>query len=107
MEILYDYKPYEHPKNGLFRVETNEYKLPGGWIQKLEAIKIIGETDLHFIYELRESGHGEWIGSEVINYKYILPIGIHKSRLERWIDTQLSLFDYPGYPGQRPDTAKH
>jgi hypothetical protein len=66
--------------------------LPGGWKQKHEAYTIIGETDLHFIYRLQESGHGEWVGDKVIQHQYILPIGIHKSRLVKWMDQQLTLF---------------
>lgn len=92
MEILYNYKPYEHPKTGEFWTETNEYRLPGGWVRKLEPITIIGEDDTGFVYRLQESGHGEWIDGQVVHFKYILPIGIHKSRLHRWVDTQLSLF---------------
>lgn len=92
MEILYNYKPYDLPKTGEFWTETNEYRLPGGWVKKLETLTIIGEDDTAFVYRLKETGHGEWIDGQVVQLQYILPIGIHKSRLHRWLDTQLSLF---------------
>lgn len=78
---MYNYQSYKHPKNGVFRCETNEYKLPIGWIQEEKEFLIIGETDLHFIYELKEF-EGK-----------LLPIGIHKSRLVKWNATQLMLWN--------------
>ena len=92
VNVLYDFKKYENPKKGVFRIDTNEYKLPGGWVQKEETHTIIGETKLWFIYRLQASGHGEWVGDKVVQWEYILPIGIHKSRLVKWEDYQLELF---------------
>jgi hypothetical protein len=92
MEILYNYKAYDTPKKGVFNVETGEYKLPIGWLQKEVECIIIGETDLHYVEELLPSSHGEWVGDVVVEHKYILPIGLHKSRLVKWIDSQLCLF---------------
>jgi hypothetical protein len=92
VDILYDFKKYENPKKGIFRIETGDYKLPGGWVQKEETYIIIGETELWFIYRLQESGYGEWIGDKVIQHEYVLPVGIHKSRFVKWTDCQLALF---------------
>lgn len=86
MEILYNYKPYTIPRSGFFLVETGEYRLPKGWIQKAVKETIIGETDNDFVTELIESGYGEWVGDKVIQHQYILPIGYHKSRLFKWDD---------------------
>ena len=85
MSPLYNYKAYDLPKKAVFNITTDEYKLPGGWVQKQEEYIIIGETEDDFVYELRESGHGEWAGDKVIQINYILPLGIHKSRFVKWI----------------------
>jgi hypothetical protein len=93
MEILYDFKRYPAPRSGVFQITTDEYG-PDGWVLKEEVYTIIGETDDIFVSRLEESGHGEWIGEEVVQREYILPIGIHKSRLVTWLPhVQLSLFD--------------
>ncbi len=92
MKILYDFVAYEVPKKGIFLIETNEYKLPQGWLKKEEEFTIIGETDDCFIDRLLPSCHGEWIGDKVVQRKFILPIGVHKSRFVRWTSGQLTLF---------------
>ena len=61
-----------------------------GWVQKEEVFTIIGECDHTFVYQLQPSA-GNDLSSEKI--KYILPIGIHKSRLVQWISGQLTMFD--------------
>ena len=94
MDILYDFRKYDTPRFGVFKVHTGEYGInPTGWIDKDVKMKIIGEAGDNFIEYLKEGGHGEWIGTVVTQKKYILPIGPHKSRLVRWIDGQLSIFD--------------
>ena len=85
MEILYNYKPYEVSKVGVFEVETGEYKLPGRWVKREEENIIIGETDDCYVTRLLESGCGEWVGDGVVKREYILPIGLHKTRLIRWM----------------------
>ena len=92
MEILYNFKKYDTPKFGIFNITTDEYTSKG-WGLKQEKYKIIGEDDETFVYELLESGHGEWVGDKVIQKKYILPIGVHKSRFVKWTSGQLSIFD--------------
>ena len=94
MDTLYNFKRYAFPKFGLFNIDTNQYRYPEGWVQKKSEYKIIGETDDCFVYKLIESGHGEWLGDNVIELKYILPIGIHKTRLVRWKEGQLTIFDF-------------
>lgn len=93
MNILYGYTKYDTPRKGIFKVEANEYVLSIGWLQKEEEETIIGETDDSYVYQLKESEHGEWVGNKVIKHRYILPLGIHKSRLARWTSGQLTLFD--------------
>jgi hypothetical protein len=92
MKPLFEFKAFDQPKLGVFRVETGEYTLPVGWVKKEEEITIIGETDDSFVYKLVPSGHGEWgVGDTVVQHNYILPIGVHKSRFVRW-NSQLNLF---------------
>lgn len=93
MEILYNFKAYPAPKKALFKVDTNKYILPEGWIQKEELYTIIGETDDSYVYKLYKSEHGERNEKDkVVIKKYIMPLGVHKSRLVRWTEGQLLLF---------------
>lgn len=87
-----DYKGYQFSKMGVFEVDTNEYKLPGGWIQKEEEHLIIGEDEHIYVTKFLPHCHGEWVGDVVIQTNYIIAIGLHKSRLVRWKETQLQLF---------------
>ncbi len=84
--ILYDYKPYAQPLKGLFTISGDTYG-PYGWniIEKIETI--IGEDTTAYITHLKPTGHGEYEGDRVVQYKYVLPLGIHKSRLIRWLDS--------------------
>jgi len=91
MEVLYNYKAYPHPRKAIFSIDTNVYGR-NGWVHKDEEHTIIGEDFDCYVTKLLSSGHGEWVGEEVIQRTYILPIGIHKSRLVKWVDTQLELF---------------
>lgn len=95
LPILYNYKPYNLPKNGLFSVmkDNAKYSLKSGCETENIQIKIIGETNNEFVYELKQSEQGYWIGDKVVTEKYILPMGIHKTRLVQWLNVQLSLFD--------------
>lgn len=92
MNVENDFVEYSLPKKGVFHVDTNEYKLSVGWLQKEEESLIIGETDDLFVNKLIPSGHGEWVGDIVIQHEYIVCIGYRKSRFVRWVSTQLSLF---------------
>lgn len=83
MGILYNYKPYEQLRKGIFSVETGEYKLPVGWVGMEKEFLIIGETDETYVTQLIEPEKEE---------SDIVPIGLHKSRLIQWKETQLELF---------------
>jgi hypothetical protein len=94
MKVLYDYKQFSTPKKGLFRIDINKYDIKrGGWLQKEVEHTIIGETDDSFITHLKPSEEGEWVGNKVVKHKFILPLGIHKSRLVQWTTGQLALFN--------------
>ena len=87
MEILYNYKPYDHPKECIYYVTGEKYSLPEGWEKIKTKATVIGETELWFITRLMPT---------TLNHpphtKVVLPIGFHKSRLIKWLPTQLSLF---------------
>lgn len=89
-----DYKPFAAARVGVFQVHDTdkEYTLPGGWSQKIEEHKIIGETTDHFITRLLPSTIGYWIKGKVVEYSYTSTIGLHKSRLVKWHPYQLTLF---------------
>ena len=89
--ILYDFVSYDTPRLAIYHHPGNIYKLPGGWIDEKKELLIIGETKDSYITELRESERGEWTDKRIL-YKYILPLGFHKSRFIKWEETQLTLF---------------
>ena len=93
MEILYNFKKYDTPKFGIFYICTENYDIKVGWIQIEKGHKIIGETNDCYITHLLESIDGEWVGNIVIKTKDIIPLGIHKSRLKKWVGSQLTIFD--------------
>lgn len=82
MSILYNYTSYNTPRNGLFSITTDEYRLPEGWVCKQEKRRIIGEADGMYVERLIVSS-----GEDTV------PVGLHTSRLLRWCETQLDLFD--------------
>lgn len=89
--ILYNFIPYDTPRLATYEHHTNEYELPKGWLNEPKSVLVIGETKESFVTELKSSEHGEWTDRQVL-YKYILPLGFHKSRLIKWEETQLTLF---------------
>lgn len=91
-KVEFGFKEYAHPIRGLFRLETEEWKSPGGWVRKEEWLTIIGETKDSYDYKIIESEQGRWVGKKVIKRTYLLPVGVHKSRLITWEGKQLQLF---------------
>jgi hypothetical protein len=87
--IIYDFKPFKDPANAIFKIPTDKYDDKP--VTKEQEFTIIGETDDQYIYQLKKTEQGEWIGNRVFNQKFVLPIGIHKSRLIRWTTGQLTL----------------
>lgn len=91
----HNYKQYDQPRLGLFRVEKSpsEYNiLAGGWVTVEESTVIIGEDNDCYIEEIIHSKMGIWRGDKVKEYGYTIRVGPHKSRLIRWIPNQLKLF---------------
>lgn len=89
------YINYKNPKKGVFSVpkKNGKYLLGSGWETVEEDVLIIGEDDQLYVYELKESVQGYYFGKKVVTKKYVIPIGIHKSRLIRWHSCQLELFN--------------
>lgn len=94
MKPIYNYQPYPTPKVGLFSVNKtpSEYRLPGGWVQEEKEHTIIGETDEHYITELKPTKTGFWEDDKRWTERYLLPLGPHKSRLVKWVAGQLQMF---------------
>lgn len=90
--ILYDFVAYDFPKLATFNYPGNEYNLKkNGWQDFPKTVLVIGEDKNCYITNLCQSEHEEWNDKRIL-YKYILPLGFHKSRFIRWEDTQLTLF---------------
>lgn len=94
MEIIdKTYKAYDFPKNGLFKVGDGGYDQKLGWTQIQVVHKIIGENDLWYIYRFIESEtYYPTPNFTPLKIDFLSPIGIHKTRLVKWLDTQLELF---------------
>lgn len=95
MKVLYNYKPYQTPKVGLFHCETGLYQLPVGWVQEEQEHEIIGETADTYVYRLAEHTCCDTT-KKTYGKKMLLPMGVHKSRLVTWVENkgvQLKLFN--------------
>lgn len=82
---------YDTPRVGVFKLPSDEY-ISGSWDHDEGECKIIGETDTCFIEREVPLSYGWWFGDTVKQINTIVQIGPHKSRLVKWIDTQLTLF---------------
>lgn len=71
------YKEFKTPKIGQFLTpkENGEYIYPSGWENEITPLLILGEDDLFYTYR-KPKGVGQ----------------INKSRLIKWVPTQMSLF---------------
>jgi len=85
--ILYDFAKYDSPRKGLFRVEkyNGEYSSEGVWEIEEKELIIIGEIDINYVEKLVTYNENK-------NKTYLLPIGVHKSRLIKWCNIQLTMF---------------
>lgn len=84
---------YPHKKDGLFSIHSGEWdKVNNQWENVETAHTIIGETADIYITRFSDSSTPYWDEMGRYEASYCLPLGIHKSRLIRWKETQLSLF---------------
>jgi hypothetical protein len=90
---MQDFIKYITPREGLFLMTTSDYKPGIGWAKHVEKKMIIGEDSTCYIERFQKFGYGEWEGDSVIQKNDLIGIGPHKTRLVRWLNSQLSLFD--------------
>ncbi|MBK6546422.1 MAG: hypothetical protein IPG12_14290 [Saprospiraceae bacterium] len=84
--VLLDFHKYDVPKRAIFRTENRgETIVPGGRVLLEIEENIIGETKDKYITRLFPFDHGEWRGNIGLKRFSIMPIGIHKSRLVKWV----------------------
>lgn len=79
---------YDTPKIGVFSVEMDPPKWDDAlmeWKHREISETIIGENEYWYVSKTKLSSHGVWIGNIVFTKYYILEIGIHKTRLVKWL----------------------
>ena len=72
------YSLYDAPRFGVFRITNDKYDIETGWGFDLKTNQIIGEDEHIYITRLIQEKNGD-----------VLPIGIHRSRLDHWTSGQL------------------
>lgn len=89
-----DFIKYEFPKIGIFRVEkkNGNYSSSDGWEQEEEKQLIIGEDKTAFVYKLKKVSWNESFDGKPVVKSNVIALGIHKTRLVRWLNVQLELF---------------
>lgn len=72
---LINYIAYNQPRVGLFRIEkaNGMYSCEHGWEKQIVEHTIVGEDEHWYVVDADK------------------PVGVHKSRFEKWIDHQLKL----------------
>jgi hypothetical protein len=90
MKTVIDYKPYPSAKTGIFHITSDQYGA-SGWIETPVVKRIIGETPLLYVSEIKPQSYMEWQGNTRVKVDTCIPRGIHKSRLIQW--QQLELFN--------------
>lgn len=90
--MLRDYVIYETPVVGLFKV-TGEYDQKNfNWYTQQKEAEIIGEDKDSYIYRFSIGEWGEYEGETVVQKRYLICHGFHKSLLLEWKQNQLNLF---------------
>ena len=90
--IPYTVIHYDAPRKGIFACHTGEYDPENGWIDEPKELTIIGEKENYYIEREQPFSYGWWVGNTVKTINTTVEIGPHKSRLIKWMDTQLKLF---------------
>ncbi|NNV54554.1 hypothetical protein [Limnovirga soli] len=83
---------YAQPRKGLFNLNTEEYHPKIGWVQKQEALVIIGETACSYTCRYLTSSIPYWDEYGRYEAHATTAVGVHKSRLVKWLPTQIQLF---------------
>jgi hypothetical protein len=71
---------YDAPVFGIFKITNDKYDISEGWGFDLVKHKIIGEDEHTYITRLIQEDDGS-----------MLPVGIHRTRLDHWTSGQLEL----------------
>lgn len=80
---------YEIPRTGIFMQDNNIYSPINGWGYIEVTETIIGEDEHLYIYRWLTTDWGEWVNDQVITTWHHIPLGYHKSRLIKWVPTQI------------------
>jgi hypothetical protein len=82
---------YLHPRIGIFAITTDVYG-EDGWVFENEAILIIGEVEIGYIYRFRETSIPYWDEYGEYEAFFTSPDWIHRTRFRGWKTTQAALF---------------
>ena len=86
-----NYIPYPSPRLGLFSVGFG-YDENLNCIDKQEEFLIIGEESFLYVEQIKKANWGVWVGDNVIPCTDTIYLGVHKTRLIKWLPTQTTLF---------------
>jgi len=91
MKSLHGLTIYQNPRNAIFRQETGMYDLKQGPIRQEVTAKVIGEDDQCYITSTFITDRFMQKPGIYIYGHFVYGIGFHKTRLVRFIETQLEL----------------
>ncbi len=81
---------FENPRTALFAITGGKYLMQSGWEITYKKFVVIAEDNYRYITEFRECR--EHCPDGIKPDVYTIRIGIHKSRLVKWIGMQMALF---------------
>jgi len=83
---------YEHPLKAIFMQTTSEYDLKKGPVDKETEVIVIGEDNHCYITRIFKTDRFMHQPGVFTYGKLMYGIGFHKTRLVRFVETQLELF---------------
>jgi hypothetical protein len=93
LQYLHGLFLYEHPKNAIYRETTNEYdSARGGWISIEKQATVIGEDEHFYVTRTVNTCEYNFTPNDTIKGNFLYGIGFHKSRLVKFVETQLEMF---------------
>ena len=91
MENLNNLVIYKHARNAIFKQETGEYSAEHGWIKEDVQATVIGEDDNIYVTRTFTKSSFMLRPGVSIYGDITYGIGFHKTRLVKFLDTQLKL----------------
>lgn len=82
---------YKTPRKAIYNSHEGKYHPVKGWLQVEREVLVIGETADNYVYEFQESSCPHWDELGRYTTHYCFAVGFHKSRLVKWVTTQLQL----------------